>query len=512
MSRVIARWFSIPWYPLVIGIYPILALLAGNIRQTEAVVVFRPLLISLAASALLFLLFRLVIRDWHRAAVPSAIVILLFFMYGHAYNYFRTVDILGFVIGRHRILLLIWIVLVALSVWIAARRPSNFQKQTPSINIISLLLLVYPLYTITAYSVSEYRTASSDPQPAQALTVAENQSLPDIYYIILDSYTRSDVLKDAYGYNNSDFLNDLKDMGFYVADCSTSNYMWTRVSVASALNLQYLQDMPAFVAAADKDIFSEELLKHSLLRETLESLGYKTVGFATGYPFTEITDADLYLEPPSLLRNVREFDVLLMQTTLLRVLQDFGIIYINQTATALYRDRTLFALSQLEDPPQLGSPKFVYMHIIAPHPPFVFGPRGEYLNPFEFVLDENGYTSSTYSQGYVDQVTFISNEITASVRRLLAESPEPPIIIIQGDHGPWKQEGENRVSILNAYYLPGHEESLYPNITPVNTFRLILNQYFNADYPLLDDVSYASPYGKIYDFNIQPTSCGNSQQ
>jgi hypothetical protein len=210
------------------------------------------------------------------------------------------------------------------------------------------------------------------------------------------------------------------------------------------------------------------------------------------------------------MKNVREFDALLMQTTLLRVLQDFGVIYINQTATSLYRDRTLFALDQLDDLAHAGGPKFVYMHIITPHPPFVFGPHGEYLDPFEFVFDESGYTEDTYSTGYVDQVAFISDEISRSVQKLMDESPEPPIIIIQGDHGPWKQEGENRVSILNAYYLPGHNESLYPAITPVNTFRIVLNEYFNADYPLLDDVSYASPYANIHDFSVQPTSCGHN--
>ncbi|MEW6400738.1 MAG: sulfatase-like hydrolase/transferase [Chloroflexota bacterium] len=504
---MITRLFSTPWYPLVLGMYPIIALLAGNIGQAQISVAFKPLFISLAASALLFSLLRLLLRDWHRAAFLTSTFILLFFMYGHVYSYLKSVQFSGLALGRHRILLVVWGALAALAVWAAIRKSMNFASQASAINVISLLLLVYPLYTITARSVSVYQASASSLLPVQALNMTENQSLPDVYYIILDSYTRSDVLYDVYGYDNSEFLNDLRDMGFYVADCSSSNYMWTKVSIASTLNMDYLQDIPAYASAADKEVVAEDLLKHSRVRQTLEALGYETIAFATGYPFNELTDADMYLEPPELMKNVREFDALLMQTTLLRVLQDFGVIYINQTATALYRDRTLFAIGHLDELAHMGGPQFVYMHIIAPHPPFVFGPNGEYLNPFEFVFDENGYTESTYSTGYVDQVTFISNEIARGVQKLISESPEPPIIMIQGDHGPWKQEGENRVSILNAYYLPGHADALYPEVTPVNSFRVVLNGYFNAEYPVLEDVSYASPYANIHDFSLQPISC-----
>ncbi len=39
--------------------------------------------------------------------------------------------------------------------------------------------------------------------------------LTDIYFIVLDGYGRSDVLKEFYEYDNSDFLRGLKEKGFY---------------------------------------------------------------------------------------------------------------------------------------------------------------------------------------------------------------------------------------------------------------------------------------------------------
>lgn len=75
---------------------------------------------------------------------------------------------------------------------------------------------------------------------------------------------------------------------------------------------------------------------------------------------------------------------------------------------------------------------------------------------------------------------------------ILAKSSVPPIIVLQGDHAPQLlTEGYNKHKILNAYYLPdGNVDWLYPTITPVNTFRVILDEYFGEELPLLPDNIY----------------------
>ena len=48
-----------------------------------------------------------------------------------------------------------------------------------------------------------------------------------------------------------------------------------------------------------------------------------------------------------------------------------------------------------------------------------------------------------------------------------------------------------RFGILNAYYLPnGGNDLLYESISPVNSFRVIFNSYFGANYEILEDRSY----------------------
>jgi hypothetical protein len=63
------------------------------------------------------------------------------------------------------------------------------------------------------------------------------------------------------------------------------------------------------------------------------------------------------------------------------------------------------------------------------------------------------------------------------------------------------------MGILNAYYFPEAKPNLYPSITPVNSFRLLFDTYFGADYKLLDDVSYYSDYPLAYDFTMIPNPC-----
>lgn len=506
MRNLVSQAFSSPWHPWIFGVYPVLMLYANNIKQADIPVVFRPLIISIALVCALFLLLRAGLSNWHCAAFCTTAMTLLFFSYGHVYNAVKSASLFGVLLGRHRLLLLVWAGLAVAALLVSARKRIN-KDQTATLNVVALVLLLLPVFSIVSYWSAVRRVPLSDPGPQQRLAVETEQVLPDVYYIILDSYTRSDILKEVYGYDNSVFLNGLREMGFYIAECSSSNYMWTELSISSALNMGYLQDNPDYAAAAHKDRITEDLIKHSLVRRRLEALGYKTVAFATGFPFNEITDADLYLEPPASMQGVREFEALLVQTTLLRVLQDFDYIRINQTASARFRDRTLFALDQFDDVARLGGPKFVYIHIITPHPPFVFGPHGESIDPKEFVSTEGQYTDETYFAGYAGQVQFISDQIGKSIQTLLDESPTAPIIILQGDHGPWKQQGENRVGILNAYYLPGHQDMLYPTISPVNSFRIVFNEYFGAEYPLLEDRSYKSPYANVHDFKSQPTSC-----
>ena len=106
---------------------------------------------------------------------------------------------------------------------------------------------------------------------------------------------------------------------------------------------------------------------------------------------------------------------------------------------------------------------------------------------------------------------YLNQRLLDVVSQLISTSQTPPVIILQGEHGVASFSDEVRMKIFNAYYLPDAEHSQpYSTISPVNTFRIILNSYFGNDFDLLEDTSYFSTYDDPYNFNVisDLRSCG----
>lgn len=65
------------------------------------------------------------------------------------------------------------------------------------------------------------------------------------------------------------------------------------------------------------------------------------------------------------------------------------------------------------------------------------------------------------------------------------------------------------MGILNALYLPGVAAPLYDSITPVNTFRVVLDAYFGQHLPLLTDVSRYSSFDAPYALSEISNDCSD---
>jgi hypothetical protein len=506
MKNFLKNAFQKPWYPFLLSTYPVLALFGNNVNEARPDAIIRPLLFFLAGALVLFLLFRVLLRDWHRAAFATGMWTILFSTYGHLISFLKDKEIAFS--SNH--ILAGWLLLAALFLWLAGRRRTKFSGATASLNLIAVVLLVYPLYQSISDSVQHDQITRkvSAASSTQDLNPVNADSLPDIYYIILDSYGRADLLQQAYKYDNSAFIADLEQMGFYVANCSQSNYMRTDVSLASSLNMDYVQNLSdKFKPNTYNRTQLFDLLKHSAVRKKLEAAGYQTITYATGFPWTELEDADVFMAPSPLWTDLTEFEVLLLKTTLARTLEDSGVINDFQISSQHYRERTSYVFDSIPDLAKMPGPKFVFIHIISPHPPFVFGPDGQPTNPASFLNDNDKITASKYALGYTNQVTYLNTLMEQALDTLIHASETPPVIILQGDHGPWMQPDFKRFWILNAYYLPGQNQQLYPTISPVNTFRIILNDYLGTSYPMLADKSYFSPIPYIYDFKVFSNPC-----
>jgi hypothetical protein len=504
-SNLLQRLKTLPIHPLFFVVFPALSLMGNNIHEVEPSFLWRPLVVLFFVALSLLTVSSLLLRDWHRAAVFLSIVIFLFFIYGHANFYIKKIEVGGLVIGRHRHMLPVWVGLTILAGWWAFRSLHHPERLTPTLNIVSIFLLIYPAFQIVSYGVERERTERAALEAAQA----QGASLPlgyapDVYYIILDAYGRQDVLMDMFEFDNSQFIDSLEAKGFYVAECSLSNYAQTMLSLTSSLNFDYLDSLTSELSAdTDRRAPLRALGQYSQARGFFDSQGYNTVSFATNFPVSEWQDADYFLMPPP--KGMSDFELMLSQTSAWRIPMDMADESPEKRSAEWYRTRTLFALEQMEEVvPEIPSPKFVFTHLVIPHHPFVFGPNGEALE-----YETSGVPEfPEYSAKYPDQVTYINQRIEAIVDLILQTSENPPIIVIQGDHGPAPFDvPERRMKILNAYYFPDNHEGLYSTITPVNTFRLILDKYFLQNVSLLEDRSLFSEYDIPYNYMEIPNDC-----
>jgi hypothetical protein len=313
----------------------------------------------------------------------------------------------------------------------------------------------------------------------------EVREKPDIYLILLDGYTRADILKENYNFDNSAFIQELEDLGFYVAKCAQSNYPSTKLSVTSVFYAKY-HDLPYLSP-----------LSSSLVIDTVRSLGYKVITFENRSNGHFDIKEDLRLSRHQmafgridLTGGVTEFESMLFQVSFLRLFYDMPQLIPGANAQLLQQTeynehyyQVKYILNKLQQLPEEAGPKLVFAHILVPHPPFIFAPNGE------FRWAEDRVT------GYNSNVQFINSQIVTVVDAIVNKSKTPPVIIIMGDHGPFGNQvtPSMRLSILNAYYLNDEaKKDLYERITPVNSFRVIFNNYFGTSYPLLDDLSYFS--------------------
>jgi hypothetical protein len=308
-----------------------------------------------------------------------------------------------------------------------------------------------------------------------------DKPLPDVYFIILDKYGRSDALKTNYQYDNSEFITGLESLGFFIPDCSRSNYAFTVMSLSSQLNMAYVEELTD-VPSLKK---TRALIKNNTVHQAFEELGYTTFAFDMGFSWGNFTWFDHYYDQrPSHLDewSIDPFTILYLKTTIARFLFEGSSNIgdqITRTDFEQKANRTKLILEVLPEIPHLSGPKFVHAHIITPHPPFLFYSDGS-LVPDPEEIDPK--------VGYKNQLAFIEPRIIDVVSQILRRSKVPPIIIIEGDHGFGKKFG---TSNLLALYLPnGGEAGLDDHMTLVNVFPHIFNTYFGTDIDTLPDISY----------------------
>lgn len=472
-------------HPFLFAVLPVVFLYRNNIDLVQIIDLVFPLIINLGLVAIPLSIFLRFSKNRQQAAIESTIFIFGFSTYGKSM----------FVLHNPRYVFILYGLIFILFTWLNYRKSKYHSQIAEFLNIFSIVLFIISMTNIFPHWLKK------DPplEPPSIIETDIPSNLPDIYYIILDGYGGSEFLSEIYNFDNTQFISMLEQKGFYVVDNSLSNYYRTVLSLNSTLNIQYLEN----------DFDWDTNLRgtnNNYVNEQFKYFGYNIYTIHNDTDTTEWAGARI-------LRDVT------YNTAFFR-------LYISTTAVVLFwpsisyeihRYQLLDYFDTIESTVEKEGPKFIFAHLVSPHPPFVFGKNGNSVVhniPYSnFDGSALGHPVIKYQTQYIEQVQFINLKISQIIDSIFEHSLITPIIILQGDHGPGSMfdllSFENnqcfyeRFSILNAFYFPdGNYENLYDGISSVNTFRVILSQYYGISYDLLEDRAYYLEFpnhNEIYD-------------
>ncbi len=502
-----------PWFALVLAAYPLLHIAVTNPGQVEAQDVLPVVAAGIGAAALLVALLRPVLGSWAAAGLGAAWLVVLFYLYGPVNEWWldwirssleqRAAVRTWYRAQPQLVHSLAWGLVAIAGLYGLRRHAARIPPAlTGMLNVAAAALAALVAIQAVLNLVREGGARDEAAQPAPSAIVTPAPAGPDIYFIVLDGYARADILAKYYRFDNAPFLDGLRRRGFQVSDRSRSNFYWTFLSLGSALNFDYVQDMVGEPLDPESRDRSElyRILRDNRAAHFLRQRGYRFVHLQSTWGGTASNPyADEFIPCRAGLFG-NEYLRAVADASWLRALQSKASLDV--ASCHLQNFETLAA--QAKAP----GPKFVFAHFVPPHHPYLFDRKGNVLRRAtmsdQFELQKRLWENRS---AYAGQLAFVTRRIGEVVGRLLDESPRPPVIILVSDHGPNLRSGmeppeqrEVRLANLTAMYLPGAPEGfLPPDATPVNHLRRVFNLYFDAGLPMLPDRYFVSEYQAPFD-------------
>jgi hypothetical protein len=277
--------------------------------------------------------------------------------------------------------------------------------------------------------------------------------LPDIYFIIPDRMPSiAAELEDGFS-GATAFQQSLENLGFQVWPDSLSSdplkpkqtegtpTTRTQRYVSSALN--YGAPIPCDISYNA----SIQMIDYPQVASDLKAIGYQYDMIGSWWPVTASSpsaDNNFVYHSTALSQAIDNsfitafYDRTLLGWTRVSPLTLLQIDKSTEAARQEYQLQTINDIATGEiEPAQSTAPKFVFMHFLDPHPPYIFQADGQ---PQTSGVSEK--------QAYLDQIEYASTVLIKLAANLRAEDPTA-IIIIEADEGMAYDGSEADSTALN---------------------------------------------------------------
>jgi hypothetical protein len=419
-------------------------------------------------------------------------------------------------------------------VWLGRRWHPAAQFARTLLASFCLVMLTYHSLGLGLFIGRQAAVMAYTPPVVPLVKVQAPAVSRDVYYIVLDRYASQTVLRQDFGFDNSAFYQNLTDQGFTVTPDAFANYPFTAMSLASTLNMDYLADVSAKLK--DQTTYSQlpyrRLFEVNQVAQTFMAAGYHTYNISSWFGVartmagaTNLTQDQFNFNLAGDHQDLSDYQQAVLgqtvYTTLLNGGRQIGSITVGQmlptrSPVDTFNRQINTVLQAASD--HTPGPKFVFTHLISPHPPYIFTNDGQ---PVSY-NDEDNDQGIPREQKYLNQLQYLNQRILQMVEQIKSASQVPPVIVIAADEGPyprqfaevapeaggdykWEQADasviRHKAGIFQAAFLPEASAEVTARLTtPVNTFRLIFNQYFDAGLPYLPDCSFISDNDAPYRF------------
>ena len=483
---------------LLLPIATVTTLLAANPHEGIGIVDLRaPMTAALCVAALAWFLSGRFIAERLLRSLVSTMAAMLPLISGYLFSWLRAS---GLPTGPRAALEIALVVLAGAVGLAILRKVSDREQANRFLNLFAILVLVIAVPSLLR------ATGRPDVHLEEQTTLPDTAGLyrPDIYLIVLDAYSGVHSLSSVYGFDNTPFLEALRQRGFAVPDTARSNYVKTFLSIGSMLNRAYYERLtPPATDFPARDAYNGRMERNRTVVD-LQRLGYRFHYVGSSYPplsSNRLADEQYALKPAG------GFQRLYFQSTLLRPLYELclhlGICeqpelpFMPETADDTER-RIAYLLSRIDEP----GPKFVYAHWLLPHGPYRFD---EACNPVPSrwtIGTEMVEQDSTARRLYIGQLECTNKLLLRVVDAIRLQGRSDNVVILQSDHGHGRFPGEmptvfarsskdqiaERFDVFAAYAGPGNlAGSLALATTPVNVMRTLFREVWGVSEPPLDD-------------------------
>lgn len=488
-ERRAAAWWPIAWYPIALPVAYIFAIWSAS--AIHPVWLFAPILVTVALVLVATLFMSLLLADSHRGGVAIAVLTLALLL---------THD------GVRMGLLVLAAVIVGEGLLHRGRRWRNGRRITRFLSVFGAFLVIVALGGAIQQGsvqdgVADVR-ADLNARHAEAFDAAS----PDIYVILLDGYPGDDAatLDPTFGANA--FPAALAARGFDVERSARTNYLTTRVAVASVLGNQHIAAAPELAPSGGSQAADARRLREfgddGIVLRTLRHAGYETITVTSPAAHLGLRRVDRVIDPP----GPSEFDRALLAGIGLGPILD-GMAPDLFAAVARGQILSTFDSAEAVAAEPHARPRFVWIHVLAPHAPLLFHADGTPITNAPALQTQprageaSGEQADRIRQTF-DYAEFVAHRTEQMLDRMLASAKRESVVFIFSDHGtdigfdasnPLASDLDERTSVILAVRTPGHPDLLPPGTTPIGVLPRILNAYLGTSLPIRSDTIWGWP-------------------